>query len=43
MRHRQSPLEAPSTARWLIDRWAAIAAALFILLIVFGVLPRLPW
>jgi hypothetical protein len=43
MQDPQSPLEAPSPARWPIDAWAAIAAALFILLIVFGALPRLSW
>ena len=43
MPNPQSPPKAPSAARLPVEAWAAIAAALFILLIVFGALPRMPW
>jgi hypothetical protein len=43
MTNPQAPIEAPSPARLSTDGWAAIAAAVFILLIVLGTLPRIPW
>jgi hypothetical protein len=43
MRNLQPPVEAPSSARLSLERWAAIAAVVFILLIVFATLPRIPW
>jgi len=36
-------LEAPPSARLSLDAWAAIAAVVFILLIVVATLPRVPW
>jgi hypothetical protein len=42
MKHRLPPAAARGLSRSL-DSWAVLAAALFILAIVFGSLPRLPW
>ncbi|MEI7805292.1 MAG: hypothetical protein WCI56_08185 [Hyphomicrobiales bacterium] len=38
----QSPHQ-PGARLFTLDSWAVAAAAVFILLIVAGVLPRVPW
>jgi hypothetical protein len=43
MANLKPKLEAPPRARLSLDGWAAIAAVVFILLIVVATLPRIPW
>ena len=34
---------APKARRFSLDTWAVTAAVLFIILVVAGVFPRVPW
>ena len=33
----------PKTARVSLDTWAVSAAAIFIVLVIAGIFPRVPW